>query len=228
MKRLNNEIVLALGDNHSPYHHRDTLDFISDTVNHYKPDRIVHMGDLADVYSVSSYPKDLHHKDTWTDELKGIRKFVNELSKIIPSLELLSSNHDDRPYKASRIAGVPREFLVPYMDVIGAPSGWRLKKELKITVDSDRSHWLFAHTISGGAFSAAKILNKNVVLGHSHTKFGATAFNNGSKVLYGVDVGCLISDKGSPFAYNRTQLGRPIRGCVVIISGVPTLIPMET
>jgi len=226
MKRFENNAVLCLGDTHAPYHHKDTLDFLSDVSKYYKPDRVVHMGDVLDIYSVSSYPKSIEHKDTWTDELKKGRKFVQDLAKIFPSLDILSSNHDDRAYKASRISGVPREFLLPYMDVIGAPETWKLKKELRITVDSDRSNWLLAHTLSGGAASAAKTLNRSVVLGHSHTKFGATAFNNGSKVLWGVDAGCLISDKGSPFRYNKTQLGRPIRGATIIVNGIPIMIPM--
>ena len=226
MKRFANNSILCIGDTHAPYHHKGTLGFINDLVKTYKPDRVVHMGDILDIYSVSSYPKSVEHQDTWTDELKKGRKFVQELSSIVPTMELLSSNHDDRAYKASRIAGVPREFLVKYLDVIGAPEGWRIKTFLNLTVDSDRSNWLLQHTISGGAASAAKTLNKNVVLGHSHTKFGATAFNNGSKVLWGVDAGCLINDKGSPFKYNKTQLGRPIRGAVVIECGVPTMLPL--
>lgn len=226
MKRHSNDRVLIISDTHAPYHHKDTLDFISDIANKFSPDRVIHGGDILDIYSVSSYPKSIEHKDTWTDELKKGRKFVQELASIVPNMEILSSNHDDRAYKASRIAGVPREFLVKYLDVIGAPEGWRIKTELSLTVDSNRSNWLFRHTVSGGAASASKILNKNVCLGHSHTKFGCTAFNNGSRTLWGVDTGCLISDEGPSFAYNRTQLGRPIRGCCMILDGVPRMIPM--
>ena len=225
MKRLNNQAVLVIADTHLPYHHKGTFDFINDALKLYKPDRVIHLGDVLDIYGVSSYPKSLDHKDTWTEELKKGRKCIQDLAKL-PNLEILSSNHDDRPYKASRISGVPREFLVKYMDVIGAPEGWKLKHDFSITVDSDRSNWMFAHTINGGALVAAKTLNKSVVIGHHHTRFGATAFNNGSKVLWGVDSGCLISDKGSPYKYNKTQLGRPIRGCCMILDGVPHMIPM--
>ena len=96
MKRYNNNSLLVIGDTHSPYHHKDTLDFVRDAATYYKPDRVIHLGDLLDIYSVSSFPKSVEHKDTWSDELKKGRKFVQDLAKIFPYLEILSSNHDDR------------------------------------------------------------------------------------------------------------------------------------
>lgn len=227
MKRYNNQRILCFGDPHGPYHHKDTLDFLADVSREYQPDRIFHMGDHADIYSVSSYPKDIHHKDTWTDELKGLRRFTKDLAAIFPKLEMMSSNHDDRVYKASRIAGVPREFLVKYLDVIDAPEGWKLHKDLRVRVESNKQHFHFCHTIAGGSFSAAKQLGVSVVMGHSHTKFGATAFHNGDHIVWGIDTGCLISDKGSPYKYNKIQIGRPIRGCIMIIDGTPLPIPMR-
>lgn len=226
MKRYDNERILAFGCTHAPYEHKDTLDFLNDLSNSYKPDRVVHLGDVFDIYSVSDYPKDISHKDSWTDELKKGRKFVQQLATIFPTLDLMSSNHDDRVYKKSRVAGIPREFMVKYLDVIGAPEGWKLKSELRITVDSTRDHWMFAHIKNGGALGAAKALNASVCLGHQHTKFSSSAFDNGRRILWGVESGCLVSDKGSPFKYNKTQLGRPIRGAVMIVGGVPVLIPM--
>lgn len=228
MKRYNNEVVLLAGDTHAPYHHKDTLDFLNDVKNFYNPDRVVHMGDVLDIYSVSAYPKDIDHKDSWTDEIKNGRKFVSQLGQIFPELVLLSSNHDDRAYKKSRIAGIPREFLIKYMDVIGAPEGWKLQNELKITIDSTRDKWLFAHTLAGGSTRASQTLGCSVALGHSHTKFGAVCQATGkNKKVWSVDTGCLISDKGSPFSYNKTNILKPIRGCVIIEGGHPVLISME-
>ena len=203
------------------------MPFLSRIKEEWAPDRVVHLGDILDIYSVSDYPKDINHKDTWTDELKKGRDLVGELAAIFPKVEVLSSNHDDRAYKKSRVSGIPREFLVPYLDVIGAPEGWKIHDRLHLTIDSDRSKWLFAHTLSGGAFQSAKNLGMSVCLGHSHSKFGATAFNTGKKLLWGVDAGCLISDKGSPFKYNRGDMGRPIRGCCIIYKGVPINIPIS-
>lgn len=227
-KRYTNNSILVYGDIHAPYHHPDTLDFLRDTARTYSPDRIIDLGDDLDMYTVSDYPKDIEHEDNWNAEFKKGRKFIQQLGTLFPDQEVLSSNHCDRAYKKSRVAGVPREFLIPFLKVIDAPVGWRLKDYIRLTVDSTRQHWLFQHTMISGSLEAAKNLGVSVCLGHSHTKFGIQSFHNGFNHLYGVDAGCLISDKGSPFAYNKNQIGRPIRGCVVILEGIPQLVPMKS
>ena len=227
-KRLDNERLLILGDSHFPYHHKNTIEFLTKVSEFYNPDRVIHLGDILDIYSVSSYPSDMNHPDSWSDELKKGREMVKRLSELFPKMDILSSNHDDRAYRKSVVSGVPREFLVPYLDVIGAPQGWKIHDRLSITVDSTRDRWLFAHTINGGSLNAAKQLGLSVCLGHSHSLFGAHAFSNGgNRLLWGVDAGCLISDKGSPYKYNKGNIGRPIRGCCIIESGTPVMIPMS-
>jgi len=226
MKRYSNNAVLWFSDTHAPYHHKKALEFLGDIASDFQPDRVVCGGDLGDIYSVSNYPNDIDHKDTWHDEVKGLRKFCKKLGALFPKMEVMESNHDDRAYRKSRTAGLPREFLVPYKDIIGASEGWKFHPSLDLTVDSNRSHWHFSHTINGTTISAAKYKGCNVCIGHKHSQFGATAFDTGRKLLWGVDGGCLISDKGSPFAYNKTQVGRPVRGCVMILEGIPHMIPM--
>ena len=223
-KRYTNDVILAFGDTHFPYEHKHTLEFLADIKSTYKPDRVVHTGDVLDVYSVSSYPTDIDHPDSWTQEIKKARKQLAELYKLFPDVEVLESNHDDRAYKKSRVAGIPREYLVPFKDIIGAPEGWRWHDQLNLTVDSTREKIHFRHTVTGGALIAAKDLARTVVIGHHHTKFGATAFKAKNKTVWGVDAGCLVSDKGSPFKYNKGDRGRPIQGCVVIIEGKPVPI----
>jgi hypothetical protein len=225
--KYNNNVVLCFGDTHFPYAVKGWYEFLKAQKDLYNPDRVVCMGDLLDLYSVSSYPKDLSHPDTWSSELKKGRKDIAKLSYLFPNMEVLSSNHAERLYKKSVVAGIPRESIVPYREMIGAPSTWRFHDRLRIRSEKYKSHWIFAHTVDGGALSAAKQLGRSVAIGHHHTRFSASGFNNGTDMIYGVDVGCLISDEVSPFAYNKTQLGRPIRGCCVILDGVPRLIPMD-
>lgn len=226
-KRYDNNRCLAFGDLHFPYAVKGWYDFLEGINTYYKPDRVICMGDLLDIYSVSSYPKDMDHPDSWTEEIKQARKDVAKLASLFPTMDILHSNHDSRVYKRSTLNGIPREFLVPYKQVIGAPEAWKFHNDLRITVDQDRSNWHFAHTINAGAAAASKQLGVSVAVGHSHTKFGATAFNNGKHNLWGVDTGCLVSDKGSPFSYNKNQIGRPIRGAVVILGGLPYLEPFK-
>ena len=225
-KRYTNNVVLAFGDTHFPYHHKYALEFLADLKSKYEPDRVVHMGDILDIYSVSSYPTDIDHPDSWTQEIKKARKVLKELYKIFPEVDVLESNHDDRAYKKSRVAGIPRELLIPFKKLIDAPEGWKWHKDLSITVDSTREKLFYAHTKTGGSFNCAKDKGCTSALGHSHTKFGAEAFKPHKQVLWGVDTGCLISDKGSPFKYNKGDRGRPIQGAVIFIEGLPLPIKL--
>lgn len=223
-KRYENNIVLAFGDTHFPYQHQETIPFLKEVKELYKPERVIHMGDILDVYSVSSYPTDPDHPDSWSHEIRKAREGLKELYDLFPEVDVMSSNHDDRPYKKSRIAGIPREFLVSFKDIIGAPEGWKWHADLRITVDSTREKLYFAHTKNGGqnaALNTAKDMGCTVALGHNHTRFGATAFKPHKRVIYGVDVGCLVSDKGAPYDYNKGTRGRPIQGCFVFIDGEP-------
>ena len=224
-KRYENNCILAFGDTHAPYAHKDALEFLREVSEYYKPDRVVHLGDILDVYSVSSYPTDPDHPDTWSQEIKKARLWLEGLYELFPDVEVMESNHDDRAYKKSRLSGIPREYLVPFKDIIGAPDGWSWHESLNLTVDSTRDKVLFRHTMTGGSLVAAKDLARTVVLGHSHSKFGATAFSpRKGKVHWGVDAGCLISDKGSPFKYNKGDRSRPIQGCAIIQEGQPILV----
>ena len=225
-KRFDNEVVLAFGDTHFPYSHKYWLEFLSDVASDYSPDRVIHMGDLYDIYSVSAYPKDTDHPDSWHKEIKKARKMSDKLAQLFPDLEIMESNHDDRAYKKGRVSGIPREFLVPFRDIVGAPSGWKWHRDLTITVDSSRDQLFFAHTKTGGAVGCARDKGCTSIIGHHHTKFGMTAFRPNKKTLYAVDAGCLVSDKGSPFAYTKGNRNRAIQGCAVIISGKPHMVEL--
>jgi hypothetical protein len=227
-KRYDNEVILAFGDTHFPYHDHRVFDFLNHVDSVYKPDRVIHMGDVLDIYSVSDYPKDADHPHTWKDEIQKARECVKTLAQIFPDLEVMSSNHDDRVYKKSRVSGIPREFMIKYEDVLGAPPTWKWYPHLTLTVDSSRRQIFFAHTKTGGALRTAQDIGKTCVLGHNHCRFGAEAFKpTNKKIIWGVDAGCLVSDKGAPYSYNKNDRGRPIKGCVVLVGGVPNLIPLE-
>ena len=140
----------------------------------------------------------------------------------------ISITGNSRPYRKSVVAGIPREFLVKYLDVIGAPPDWKIHSSLNITVDADRSNWTMVHSFGGSnALNVAKHKATNIIMGHHHSRSGIASFNNGKKVVHGIDTGCLISDSGSPYRYNRLDIGRPIRSVVMIIEGVPQIIPMR-
>lgn len=228
MKQFKNNAVLLIPDFHAPYHHRDTLIFLEAVKAKYSPDRVFQMGDWTDSYCFTRFPKDVEHTDTYTDEYKKVRKFTSDFLTIFPEGITMKGNHDARLWERAKVAGVPRGLITPYSEVIGLTgTNWKMEYDYSFTVDATRQSWFLAHTKTASAINCAKTLGCNVAFGHEHTKFAIESFQSINQRLYGVMTGCLIGDNRYAFAYNRQSMVRPNRGCVMIINGIPRLIPMD-
>lgn len=227
-KRYDNNAVLLIPDTHAPYHHRDALDFLKAVNEKYQPDRVFHLGDWTDSYCFSRYPKNIENPDSYTLEYRQVRKFTDDMLKIFPSGICMKGNHDARLWERAKQAGVPRGLLIPYERVIGLEgTEWEMVWDYTFTVDATRKQWFLAHTKTSSALNCAKTLGMSVAFGHEHNKFAVESFQHVHQRIYGVQVGCLIGDNRYAFAYNRQSMIRPSRGCVMIIRGVPRLIPMD-
>ena len=225
MKRYSNDSVLLYGDLHAPYQHKDTLDFLADVNREWKPDRVIDMGDTLDQYAVSRYPKS-PAADNVVKELKKAKKVVRQLGKIFPKVDILKSNHCERLYQRATVAGIPREYLLPYATLIDAPDGWKWHDDLSLTINATREQLYLIHTKSGTTLNLAKYYSSNVAVGHKHHSFGVQWFTTPKGTYFAIDVGCLISDKGYAFSYNKGQALRPTKGCFMIVEGVPVPIKM--
>lgn len=226
MKRYNNDRILVYGDIHAPYHDKRVLDFLNDLNNEYKFDRIIDIGDTLDNYATSRYPKDPGAKNV-VQELKKAKKFIKKLGALFPKVDLMESNHCDRAYRRAMNNGIPREWLLKYKDLIGAPDGWNWHEQKTITINSTRQQVFFAHTKTGTTLNVAKTVGCNAVLGHHHNKMGVQFFNTPNTSYFAADTGCLLSDTGSAFTYNRGNVIRPIKGCLLILEGQPVSIRLE-
>lgn len=228
MKRYDNNSVLIIPDTHAPYHHPDTIPFLTAVKKRYRPDRVFHAGDWTDSYCFSRFPKDPDMKDTFTTEYKAVLKFTERLVELFPEGTLLKGNHDVRAYERAKVAGIPRGLMIPYEQMIGLDKAdWKLTWDYTFTVDANRSKWYISHTKSANAFATAKLLGMSVVFGHNHTMFKVESFQSINKRIYGVNVGCLIGDDRYAFGYNKQSIIRPNRGCVVILRGIPRLVPFD-
>lgn len=228
MKQFKNNNVLLIPDTHAPYQHQDALAFLQAVADKYCPDRVFHMGDWTDSYCFSRYPKDIEMEDSYKKEYKKVRKFTDDLLKIFPVGISMKGNHDARLWERAKTGGIPRGLILPYDEVIGLKgTGWKMDYDYSFTVDATRQSWYLAHTRTASAMNCAKTLGMNVAFGHEHTKFVIESFQGVNKRLYGVTCGCLIGDNRYAFAYNRQSMVRPNRGCVMVVRGVPRLVPME-
>ena len=226
MKAYRNDILMFISDTHYPYSASRHLDFLATVRDFYKPERVFHLGDLADQYLFSSYAK-VPEADSLPDELKKTRRLVRELGNEFPDMLIMSSNHDDRVYKRSRLAGVPKELLLPYNKLIGADKfNWKWVEDYQLRLPN-KSHLYMAHTKSGTSFTMAKNMGMNVITGHHHSSMGVNYFKTPMGLKWGASCPCLIGDDRYAFAYNKGSIVRPILGCVMVVDNHPIMIPME-
>lgn len=91
------EKIMFIPDTHVPYHDKKAWDLVLKAGKSFKPDTIVHMGDLMDFYAVSSYSKNPNRALLLKDELIEVRKARADLDKLKASKKImLGSNHGDR------------------------------------------------------------------------------------------------------------------------------------
>ena len=227
-KRIPNDVIMGFSDTHYPYQHKDTLAFLCAVRDKYSPDRVVCLGDVSDSYTFSHYAKDPRSASA-PRELREMRKGVTALAKEFPKVDVMMSNHDDRLYRKAKAAGIPRELVVPYAQFLGVEDyDWNWHADLVLTVNSTREQIYFAHTRTGATLPLAQKIGISACTGHIHTKSGIAYYRGPTKVIWGLDSGCLISDKGHAYAYQKASAVRPVRSVFIIDKGHPRIIPMMT
>lgn len=88
---------LFIPDTHAPYHDEQAWELVMKAAKQFKPDTLVHLGDLGDFYSVSSHSKDPARTQNLADELKGVRSLREELDALGAKRKIfVAGNHEDR------------------------------------------------------------------------------------------------------------------------------------
>ena len=85
--------VLAIGDMHIPYHHKDSMAFLRALKKHYKGfDLVVNIGDELDQHAISMHDSNPDLPSAG-DELNIAKQYIQVLYKIFPDMTLVDSNH---------------------------------------------------------------------------------------------------------------------------------------
>ena len=158
------------------------------------------------------------------DELRHGRKVLQDIAKLFPKMDVIESNHGSLAYRKAKWAGIPKEYLRHYEDILGIP-GWKWHYDLRITLPNGQSGY-FHHGKSANYLLASQRMAESFVQGHYHSKFGIQYWGTGEKLTWAMAVGCLINDKALAFEYNKTTMERPIIGCGMIIDSYPHLLPL--
>jgi len=228
MKRYNNEMILVISDTHFPYQHPAMFKFLRKLKKTYKPNRVVHTGDMYDRYHASRYLRDPDHPQSAVKELHEAQAATRRLGSIFPEMLVIIGNHDKRVYNAIQNVNLPAELLVPPEKFFGFPKGWsKFQESVKLTVNSTRQKIMFHHYLGANALINAERMGSCFVQGHAHSKAGTYFSFNGEHVKWALQMPCLINDTGCPFSYNKLQDTRPIFGAAIIQHGSPRIILMQ-
>ncbi len=216
--------ILVIADQHAPYHHPDTLDFLDAIRRKYKPDCIVNIGDELDWHSISFHDK---HPGLYaaSDELHKARQFFTKLHKMFPKMYLLDSNHGSLVFRKATRHGLPHEVFKTYNEMLGVGLGWTWHEDLILKASNGQKIY-FCHGKYKDVLKVAQQYGMCTVQGHYHTVFKIDYWSNPNELLWGMQTGCLIDMKSLAFEYNKLQKSRPVIGSSVIVDGIPKLIPM--
>ena len=218
-----NNRILVISDLHCPYQHPDSVAFLKAIKDKYNPDRVINIGDELDHHAMSFHPSDSSLYSAG-DELKAGREILWQIEALYPKVDVMESNHGSMAYRKAMIAGIPKEMLRPYSDVLGLQK-WKWHPDLTITLP-DKSPCYFHHGKSANSFLALRDIGMNFVQGHFHEKYNIHYHGTSMHLKWCIATGCMVDDSSLAMAYNNVNLKRPIIGCSIIIDSQPHLLPM--
>jgi hypothetical protein len=222
-----NSRILFISDMHIPYHHPGLLPFLEGLKTRYEPTRVICLGDEIDAHAMSFHDSDA---DLFSagDELQAALPTLKEIEKMFPVMDIIDSNHGSMVYRKAKTHGIPRRYIRDYNEVLEVGDGWQWHMDLVLDMSSwDVPDVYVHHGKSAQAVKTSQAMSMSHVCGHFHEAFGITYWANPKGLYYGMNCGCLIQDKSLAFAYNRTNLKRPIVGSGLIIEGIPVLEAMK-
>lgn len=219
-----NSRILFISDLHVPYHHTKVFEFLRGLKERYRPTRVICVGDELDKHALSFHDSD-PDLDSAGPELEKSLHHIKRLERLFPEMDLIDSNHGSMVYRKAKHHGIPRKYIKSYNDVLGVGPGWKWHMDLTIQLPDGQNVYIH-HGKSADAIKVSQAMGMSHVCGHFHESFGVKYWANPLGLYWGMNIGCLIDDSSLAFAYNNTNLKRPIIGTGLIIDGYPILEPM--
>ena len=220
---MSNKRILVISDTHCPFEHKDALKFLSAIKDKYDPDRVIHIGDEIDNHAMSFHDSDpdLHSAG---DELEMAIEVIQDIRALYPKVDVIESNHGSLAYRKAKVAGIPKQMLRPYEEILGTKN-WKWHFDLTLQLPNGQPVY-FHHGRSANSLVASQHRGMPIVQGHYHEKFNIQYWGTTERLNWGMNVGCLVDDKALAFEYNNSNLKRPLIGCGMIIDSQPKLLPL--
>lgn len=208
---------------HHPYGHPDMLPFLKAVKTKYKPTDVVCIGDEVDFHALSFHDSN-PDLDSAGAELEKAIIALKPIYKLFPKCIVIESNHGSMVLRKALFAGMPKKVIKSYNSILEAPKGW--KWVFDIILKTPLGPVYFCHGKAGAPGKLASQYGCSTVQGHFHEKAQINYISTPEKLMFDCHTGCLANDKSLALGYNKINPKRPIISLVIIVNGIPQLIPM--
>lgn len=216
--------IAVISDMHHPYAHPDILSFLKAVKRKYKPDTVVCIGDEVDFHDASFHDSN-PDLDSAGIELQKAIESLKPIYKLFPNVTVIESNHGSMLLRKALVGKIPVKAIKDYNDVLDAPKGW--KWVFDIILKTALGPVYFCHGKTGTPGKLASQYGMSAVQGHFHEKAQITYISTPEKLMFDAHTGCLADDKSLALGYNKINVKRPIVSILVIVNGIPQLVPMS-
>lgn len=215
--------ILVISDLHTPYEHPDTVAFLTAVKAKYKPDTVVCIGDEADFHALSYHESnpDLHSAG---EELERAISHLRPIYKLFPKVTVIESNHGSMVLRKALTGGIPNKAIKSYNEILDAPKGWKWVFDTIINTRTGPVY--FCHGKTGTPARLASQYGCSAVQGHFHERAQITYISTPERLMFDAHTGCLADDKSMALGYNKINVKRPIVSLLVIVDGMPQIVPM--
>ncbi len=215
--------ILVISDMHHPYSHPDTVPFLRALQNKHKFDKVVCIGDEVDFHALSFHDSDPDLPSAG-EELDRAVKALQPIYKLFPKMDIVESNHGSMVLRKGLASGMPKAVLKSYREVLEAPVGWNWVFDIQVQTELGPVY--FCHGKSGAAGRLTSLYGMSCIQGHFHEKAQITYISTPEKLMFDAHTGCLADDKSLALGYNKINPKRPIISLIIIINGIPQIVPM--
>jgi predicted phosphodiesterase len=220
--------TLCIGDSHFPFHNRKTVGAIISLCRKLKPQVIIQLGDLLDLYSYSRFARSQNIM-TPAQEVKRGRKDAElmwkELRQASPKADCFQilGNHDARFAKQVLDKLPEAEHLLK-----GVYELWKF--DGVITSNSDRDELILDGVCYQHGYRKfgehARSNGMSTVCGHLH-RGGVQYSRLGNKTIWELNAGFCADENSIPMSYSKQRrFSQHTQGCGVIDEYGPRFIPL--
>ena len=208
--------VLVIGDLHCPFDNPKYLDFLKEIYERYHCTRVVCIGDMVDMSTLSRHQPEAEALGV-PDEFTKAKEHLKKYMEAFPHMSICWGNHTQRLLQRANDAGIPEFCLKSLRELFELPETW----EIADTWEINGVTYLHGTQFNSRNIltTAANYTSGSIAFGHQHSLLGCVYNRNlFNKEAFAMCVGCGIDETAYAFKYGKNAKMKPILGCGVVIS----------